>query len=110
MTWLRARGLLLPALEEGDEASLVEALRCGLAQLWLGQRSALVTQMTVQREIHVWLAGGDMAEILTLVPGAEAWGRALGCTHVTVDGRAGWARVLKRLGYRPDGAILRKVL
>lgn len=81
-----------------------------MAQLWLGRRSALVTQVTVERDIHVWLAGGEMDEIIALVPGAEAWARAMTCTSVTIDGRPGWARVLKRLGYGPDGDLLRKVL
>lgn len=88
---------LLEALEDASPEEMFEEIRTGKAQLWLGERSAMVTHVlegTVRR-LHVWLAGGELAEILALKPGVEAWGRAMGCKEVTINGRAGWARVLK---------------
>lgn len=110
----RARPWLLKALEfEGDpEAELVAKLRAGHAQLWLGERSAMVTEVTEEpkgRTIHVWLAGGDLDEIVSLTPGIAAWGRMMGCKEATIEGRAGWARVLKSHGFSGD-AVLHKAL
>jgi len=77
-------------------------LASGQAQLWVGETAAMVTQCVDEpagRSLHVWLAGGDLAEILRLKPGVEAWGRAQGCSRVTLNGRKGWARVLRPLGF-----------
>lgn len=62
------------------------------------------------RALHVWLAGGDLAGVLALKPGVEAWGRAQGCDFVTINGRAGWARVLRRSGFRNVDGELRRDL
>lgn len=110
----RARAWLLPALEfEGDpEAELIAKLRAGHAQLWLGEESAMVTEVhddSEGRSVHVWLAGGDLAEIVSLTPGIAAWGRMMGCVEATIEGRAGWARVLKPYGFAGE-TILRKAL
>jgi hypothetical protein len=110
----RARAWLLRALEfEGDpEDELIAKLRDGRAQLWLGEKSAMVTEVhdePVGRSLHVWLAGGDLAEIVSLTPGIAAWGRMMGCFEATIEGRTGWARVLKPYGFT-GGMILRKAL
>lgn len=102
MIWARCRDWLLPALEDGTEAELVADLGRGLAQLWAGTRSAMVTQVVDEaagRALHVWLAGGDLGEILALKPGVEAWGRATGCGYVTINGRRGWDRILRSDGF-----------
>lgn len=107
--WDRARGWLLPALED-DERYVVGRLLEGSAQLWLGERAAMVTEVTAHpRKVHVWLAGGDLAEILSFIPGIAAWGRMMGCTEATIEGRKGWSRVLKPYGFTGD-TVLRKML
>jgi len=111
MTWARARDFILPALKDGAEDDLLDDIARGFVQLWTGRHAAMATQLVRDpASIHCWLAGGDLDEILALMPGLEAYGRAMGCTHATVDGRKGWARVLKPYGYERDGAELRKVL
>jgi hypothetical protein len=111
LTWLTARRFILPALKDDAEADVVSSLNQGHSQLFEGQRSAFVTQITpAPRTIHAWLAGGDLAELLSLVPGLEAYARAHGCQYATVNGRKGWDRALKPLGYERVGAELRKVL
>lgn len=112
--YLKARDWLLKALAfEGDpEAELVAKLRAGKAQLWLGEKSAMVTEVTEEpggRCLHGWLAGGDLLEIKALIPGALAWGRMMGCVTATIEGRTGWARALKTLGFAGE-TILRKAL
>ena len=113
--WERRRGWLLAALEPacGDEASLLADLAAGRAQLWAGEAAAMVTQCVVDergRCLHVWLAGGDLEEILAMRPGVEAWARAHGCGRVTINGRRGWSRVLRRHGYARVGDELERRL
>ena len=111
MTWATARRFVLPALKEGSEDDVVDDISRGLAMLWEGERSAMVTQFTHSpRTIHVWLGGGDLADLLRLMPGVEAYGRAMGCVWITGEGRKGWQRALKPFGYARDGAELRKAL
>lgn len=111
--WAEWRSWLLPALRDGGEEDLVRDLLAGAAQLWPGQRSAMVTQVVPEGAgltLHVWLAGGKLADILSLKPGIEAWARAHGCSHVTVDGRRGWERLLRSDGFVRVGSELRKRL
>lgn len=110
MSWAHARQFLLPALTDGSEDDLVDDICRGLAQLWTGRRSAIVTQLVRPSSIHCWLAGGDLNEIIALMPGLESYGRALGYTFATVDGRKGWDRVLRPYGYLRVGDELQKVL
>lgn len=107
--WDIARRWLLPALRTETEADVIEGLKSGACQLWMGERSAMVTQYLGDC-LHGWLAGGELEEIKRMIPGAEAWARAAGCTRVTIAGRKGWARALKPLGFEPQGAELVKVL
>ena len=113
--WPRCRDWILPALarEDEDEAELVGDLAAGRAQLWPGEGAAMVTQCVDEpqgRCLHVWLAGGALAEILRLRPGVEAWARAQGCGRVTLNGRGGWARALRGHGYARRGEELERRL
>lgn len=44
-------------------------------------------------------AVGDLGELLAMEPGVAAMGRMLGCDGLVVEGRAGWSKALKALGY-----------
>ena len=107
LDWLR------PALVDATVDELIDELASGRAQLWLAEHSALVTELVAQgsdRCLHIWLAGGSLTDILGLRPGLEAWARGQGCSHITIDGRPGWIRVLRRYGYRPAGRELKRTL
>ncbi|MCX7587190.1 hypothetical protein [Phenylobacterium sp. 58.2.17] len=107
LDWLR------PALVDATVDELIAELASGRAQLWLAERSALVTELVGQgsdRCLHIWLAGGSLVDILGLRPGLEAWARGQGCSHITIDGRPGWIRVLRRHGYRLAGRELKRTL
>lgn len=110
----RCRAWLEPALAKGRErfpwSELEARLSENTAQLWPGAAAAIVTELSVTvdgRCCHIWLAGGDIQEIAAMQPGVSAWARAQGATHATMCGRKGWARFLKRYGWRPAGAELR---
>lgn len=114
-TWAACRDWLAPALrpEDGDAAALLAEIRSGRAQLWAGEGGAVVTQCVEApsgRSLHIWLAGGSLPGVLALRPGIEAWARGLGCEAITIEGRGGWARVLRPHGYQPHGAILKRSL
>ena len=109
MTWAVARRWLLPALQDGTEADLLRDLYRGEARMWLGERAAIVTQH-VDRCLHVWLAGGDLREIVEMRVGVEAYARALGCQEITITGRRGWERVLRQHGFSLRDGELRKAL
>lgn len=107
LDWLR------PALIDTTPTELIAALTSGQAQIWPGETAAMVT--TLQdgpqgRFLHVWLAGGDLAGVMALKPGVEAWARAMGCKFVTINGRPGWARLLRKDGFVLVDGELRKPL
>lgn len=112
--WQRCRAWILPSLALWDmpEAELVERLRSGLSQLWPGETCAAITTLVAQdeRRMLIPLVGGNLNELLTLLPGAEAWGRSHGAEAVYIDGRRGWRRLFSRMGYAPFGDGMRKAL
>jgi hypothetical protein len=103
---------LTPALGDCSRAEVEQDIISGRAQLWVGLRSAIVTQLiaTPEPHIHVWLGGGELRELVALAPGLESWARAFGCVSATIDGRHGWSRALRRSGWSKCGDILRKTL
>ncbi len=99
-------------MKDTTEAEVLAEIWANRAQLWPGERSAMVTQLLSLPEptMHVWLAGGSLRDLLALRAGVEAWGRNHGAQFVTINGRPGWARVLSPFGFVRDGEELRKVL
>ncbi len=107
LDWLR------PALTDATEAELITALLNGQAMIWPGDAAAMVTSLEEGPEgrfLHVWLAGGDLDGVMALKPGVEAWGRAMGCKFVNINGRPGWARLLRGDGFALIDGELRKPL
>lgn len=105
--WLEA------ALEGGFYSidDVARALAENRAQLWPGANAAIVTEidtMAQSRVCRVWLAGGDMAEILDMSRGLESWARLQGCTEVLVEGRKGWEKTLAERGYKHFSVVLKK--
>jgi hypothetical protein len=86
----------------------------GSAIIWHTDNSAIACE--IQRypnalAIHGLCATGELREIVEdLIPQAEAWAKAAGCTHATIESREGWSRVLKARGYSPHTVTLGKVL
>jgi hypothetical protein len=83
--------------------------------LFATPRAAILAEIktypTGAREVHGVVAAGDLQEIEErLIPEAEAWGRSLGCIAAQIDSRDGWARVMKKHGYRPHQTVIRKEL
>lgn len=83
-------------------------------QLWPNHNSAVVTEIVVYpntKNLHFFLAGGNLDELKMMRPYIEQWGKSIGCTRVTLAGRKGWERTfLKDEGYEPQWFVLSKEL
>lgn len=83
-------------------------------QLWAGEKAAVVTEVIVyprMKDLHYFLAGGDLDELKLMRPHIEEWGAKQGCSRVSLAGRPGWAKTfLKDEGYEPAWFILKKDL
>ena len=94
-----------------DVAEMVEQNRL---QLWPAKDSVVLTEIIVYprlKNLHYFLAGGDLDELSRMRPLIESWGKSIGCTRVTLAGRRGWSETfLKDEGYRPKWAVLAKDL
>jgi len=92
---------------------LDERLMLGSAFFWSSPNAAIVAKIklypTGAKDIHGLVATGEMSEIVgTLIPTAEAWGKAQGCNGAIIESRAGWQRILKSHGYAPFQMAVRK--
>jgi hypothetical protein len=83
-------------------------------QLWPAKDSVVLTEIIVYprlKNLHYFLAGGDLDELSRMRPLIESWGKSLGCTRVTLAGRRGWQKsFLKDEGYSPQWSVLAKEL
>lgn len=94
---------------ESIETSLVD----GRARLLTMPDCCFVVELAdypSARACQVMWAAGTLEAILAATPRLHAWARAQGCTEMLVEGRSGWARTLKDIGYRPWSVTLRKAL
>ena len=87
----------------------------GHAQVWYGEKSAIVTEVraypTGALVIEGLVAAGDLTEIVeTLIPRAETWGKEGGCIMARIESRAGWGRKLKSKGWEISQTALVKTL
>ena len=93
---------------------IAEGLKTGRFQLWPGDNSVIVTEIIVYprlKNLHFFLAGGDLDELRLMQPLVESWGKNMGCTRVSLAGRKGWERTfLKDEGYTPKWFVLGKDL
>ena len=93
---------------------IAEGLKKGRFQLWPADDSVVVTEIIVYprlKNLHFFLAGGDLDELRLMRPLIESWGRDMGCTRVSLAGREGWSKTfLRDEGYRPKWFVLSKDL
>jgi hypothetical protein len=108
----RALAYLEEARKVSDAEPLEEVVRRinrGFAHLWLGDDCVGVTEFTPM-SLHIWLAGGDLKELLDMLPDVESFARFHGVNRVEFGGRKGWFRLFKRYGYVQEGDEMVKVL
>lgn len=67
------------------------------------QRSLLLTEVHTyprHKNLHTFIAAGDLEELMSYQPKLLELARALDCKHLSLTGRRGWERPLKELGWK----------
>lgn len=102
--FLKSEQLLLNALEYSNGTHSLEDVAMALnrdeMQLWPGINTAIVTEIITYPKlkcIHVFLAAGDMDEVIRILPYIEKHGKMEGCTRMTMTGRKGWEKVMNKV-------------
>jgi hypothetical protein len=75
------------------------------------EKSAIVVEIVdyPQRiSCRIWLAGGDMDELMEAEKNICVWARELGCSSMEIIGRKGWERQLS--DYTASAVVLVKEL
>tara|TARA_B100000575_G_C23143794_1_gene666969 strand:- start:1635 stop:2006 length:372 start_codon:yes stop_codon:yes gene_type:complete len=85
----------------------------GIMQLWPSPRGCIVTEIVIyprKRVLNVFLAGGELDQILDMDSDVKAWAKAQGCVEARMSGRVGWQKPLKSLGWKPLFNVMGKEL
>jgi len=61
-----------------------------------------------KRVLHIFLAGGELDQILDMEDSLIQWGKAQGCSGLTLAGRKGWVRTLKNRNWNEQFAVVGK--
>ena len=97
-----------------DFEDVVQMVEDHRLQLWPAKDSVVLTEIIDYprlKNLHYFLAGGDLDELSRMRPLIESWGKSVGCTRVTLAGRRGWAKTfLKDEGYSPQWSVMAKEL
>lgn len=80
-----------------DFEDVVDGIRAGTMQLWPAPKGCVVTEIVSypkKKVIHIFLAGGELDQILDMYDDVSEFGRSNGCVKMTLAGRRGWKKVL----------------
>lgn len=106
---------LEPALVHGGSLhtrdSLLDRLLTGASVLWPTARACGVLNLLEYpraKVCEIWLVGGDLSDIMAQDDALVDWARINGCTRMTMNGRAGWERVLKINGWEHQAITLKR--
>jgi len=111
----RCRGWIESALEYGGGTHTFEDVKCGIiagtSQLWPAANSCIVTEITKhpqKKVLHVFLGGGNLEEIISMHDSVIQWAKDQGCESLTMTGRKGWSKALKKSGWKSQLVLLEK--
>lgn len=97
-----------------DLQDVADQIARGELQLWPANETALVSQIITypkRKAIHIFLAGGNIDELINMEESVFTWAKMQGCDMLTFSGRLGWSRSkLKNRGYKADHMMLVKEL
>ncbi len=102
------------ALKRSGEGLTLDFVAAEVAagRVWLmrGRQSVLALKPS-GADLHVWLAGGELGEVMAMEIVVTASARNAGFKRLTIGGgRRGWSRVLKSRGWKAEGQDLVKEL
>ena len=97
-----------------DLQDVADQIARGELQLWPANETALVSQIITypkRKSIHIFLAGGNIDELINMEESVFTWAKMQGCDMLTFSGRLGWSRSkLKQRGYKVDHMMMVKEL
>jgi len=97
-----------------DLQDVADQIARGELQLWPANETALVSQIITypkRKAIHIFLAGGNIDELINMEESVFTWAKMQGCDMLTFSGRLGWSRSkLKNRGYKADHMMMVKEL
>jgi hypothetical protein len=82
---------------------IVQSIAEGRMQLWSAPRGCMVTEIVVyprKKVLHIFLAGGELDQLLDMNDAMTEWAVSQGCTGGTLTGRVGWKKVLEPMGWK----------
>lgn len=111
--WAKAEPHIKAALKHSGDThnaqDVFAMIQNGEANLYVGANSAVVTQdlnLPTGKQLHFWLAGGDLNELIKIEQDVEQAARERGIRRISIIGRRGWRKRLE--GFREAGVILTK--
>lgn len=115
--WERCRHWIEAAIDQSPGLQGIEDVErligAGVYQLWCGSLCAIITEIVQFQQAKVLMiriAGGDLEELVKTEPLFCEYARSKGCTRIMGEGRRGWERVFKPIGYRFAYVTLEKDL
>ncbi len=75
----------------------------GRMQLWPAPKGCIVTEIVVyprKRVLNIFLAGGELDQILDMDTDVKAWAKEQNCTAAIMAGRIGWKKPLAPLDWK----------
>ena len=94
-------------------SDIVEGIHSLRYQFWPAEKGCAVTEIILfpkKKIFHVFLAGGEMDQIVDMNDSAAQFAKAQGCDGMSIAGRKGWSRVLKNEGGTESLTTLAKEL
>lgn len=85
----------------------------GTFQFWPGDKSAIITEVQIypqKKTMHIFLAGGDLNELLEMEKSVRAYAKTIGCNSMSISGRRGWVRIFERDGWKEVCTTIAKEL
>ena len=82
-------------------------------QFWPGDKSAIITEIQIyprQKVMHIFLAGGDLDELLEMEKSVRAYATTIGCNSMSISGRRGWVRIFEGDGWQEVCTTIAKEL
>lgn len=109
--WARCSKYIEDALEYAGGSHTLQdvmlAVSEGKAQFFPLDKSAIVTEIVDYPQkamCRIWLAGGDLDELIDAEVALGAWAKTQGCDGMEIIGRRGWSRKLEN--YRESAVVL----
>ena len=103
----RCRSWIEDALEYSNGTHNFDDVVLGIAeskmQLWAAPKGCIVTEIVVypqKKVLNLFLAGGDLDQILDMDNDVKRWAEHHGCTAATMMGRMGWKKPLAALDWK----------